>query len=86
MIVLLDRATGRLGGLGKAEAVEEVPDPTVVIVPGGGPPTIRAMGDEAIRDYLRQVAGTAHVVGSVCAGAMLLAAAACTCPTAQTWA
>jgi hypothetical protein len=40
----------------------EVPHPTVVIVPGGGPPTIRAMGDEAIRDYLRQVTGTAHVV------------------------
>jgi transcriptional regulator GlxA family with amidase domain len=53
----------------------EVPDPTVVIVPGGGPPTIKAMGDEAIRDYLRQVAGTAQVVGSVCTGAMLLAAA-----------
>jgi len=53
----------------------EVPDPTVVIVPGGGPPTIKAMGDEVLRDYLRQVAGTASVVGSVCTGAMILAAA-----------
>jgi putative intracellular protease/amidase len=53
----------------------EVPDPTVVIVPGGGPPTIKAMGDQALRDYLRQVAGTASVVGSVCTGAMILAAA-----------
>jgi transcriptional regulator GlxA family with amidase domain len=53
----------------------EVPDPTVVIVPGGGPPTIKAMGDEVLRDYLRQVAGTASVVGSVCSGAMILAAA-----------
>ena len=33
------------------------------------------MGDEALRDYLRQVAGTASVVGSVCTGAMILAAA-----------
>jgi transcriptional regulator GlxA family with amidase domain len=53
----------------------QVPDPTVVIVPGGGPPTIKAMGDEALRGYLRQVAGTASVVASVCTGAMILAAA-----------
>ena len=30
------------------KTLAEVPHPTVVIVPGGGPPTIRAMGDEAI--------------------------------------
>jgi transcriptional regulator GlxA family with amidase domain len=53
----------------------EVPDPTVVIVPGGGPPTIKAMGNEVIHDYLRRVADTAQVVGSVCTGAMILAAA-----------
>jgi transcriptional regulator GlxA family with amidase domain len=33
------------------------------------------MGDEALRGYLRQVAGTASVVASVCTGAMILAAA-----------
>jgi transcriptional regulator GlxA family with amidase domain len=53
----------------------EVPDPAVVIVPGGGPPTIRAMGNQAIHDYLRRVADTASVVGSICTGAMILAAA-----------
>jgi hypothetical protein len=53
----------------------EVPEPTVVIVPGGGPPTIKAMGNQALRDYLRRVADTAPVVGSVCTGAMILAAA-----------
>jgi transcriptional regulator GlxA family with amidase domain len=53
----------------------EVPDPTVVIVPGGGPLTIKAMGNEVIHDYLRRVADTAQVVGSVCTGAMILAAA-----------
>ena len=54
---------------------DEVPDPTVVIVPGGGPPTIKAMGNEAIRDYLRHAAETSPVVGSVCTGALILGAA-----------
>ena len=53
----------------------EVPDPTVVIVPGGGAPTIKAMGNEMIRDYLRHAAEISQLVGSVCTGAMLLAAA-----------
>jgi transcriptional regulator GlxA family with amidase domain len=57
------------------QAFGDVPDPTVVIIPGGGAPTIKAMGDPAIRDYLRQVADTALVVGSVCTGALVLAAA-----------
>jgi transcriptional regulator GlxA family with amidase domain len=52
----------------------DVPDPTVVIVPGGDAPTIKAMGDPVIRDYLRQVAETAPVVASVCTGALILAA------------
>ncbi|HSL11481.1 MAG TPA: DJ-1/PfpI family protein [Actinomycetota bacterium] len=54
---------------------EAVPDPTVVIVPGGGVPTIRAMGDRTIRDYLLRTAETADVVASVCTGALILAAA-----------
>jgi putative intracellular protease/amidase len=32
------------------------------------------MGDPAIRDYLRRAAETSRVVGSVCTGAMILAA------------
>jgi transcriptional regulator GlxA family with amidase domain len=54
---------------------DQVPDPAVVLVPGGGAPTIKAMGNPAIRDYLRQAADTAPVVGSVCTGALVLAAA-----------
>ena len=53
----------------------DVPDPEVVIVPGGGAPTIKAMGNPTIRDYLRQAADTAPVVGSVCTGALIVAAA-----------
>jgi putative intracellular protease/amidase len=48
------------------QTFNDVPDPTVVIVPGGDAPTIKAMGDLAIRDYLRHAADTAPVVGLVC--------------------
>jgi hypothetical protein len=43
----------------------DVADPEVVIVLGGGAPTIKAMGNPTIRDYLRQAADTVPVVGSV---------------------
>jgi transcriptional regulator GlxA family with amidase domain len=52
-----------------------VPDPTVVIVPGGDAPTIKAMGNPTIREYLCHAAQSAPVVGSVCTGALVLAAA-----------
>jgi transcriptional regulator GlxA family with amidase domain len=57
------------------KTLDQVPDPTVMLVPGGAGPTIKAMGDPAIAAYLRRVAGTSQVVGSVCTGAMILAAA-----------
>jgi transcriptional regulator GlxA family with amidase domain len=53
----------------------DVPDPEVVIVPGGGAPTIKAMGNQVVGDYLRQAADSVPVVGSVCTGALVLAAA-----------
>jgi len=53
--------------------LEEVPRPFVVIVPGG-PGSVASMGNEAIQAYLRAVAPTAEVVGSVCTGALVLAA------------
>jgi transcriptional regulator GlxA family with amidase domain len=52
---------------------EEVPHPFAIIVPGGVTPTLRAMGNEAIRGYVRSAAETAEVVGSVCTGALILA-------------
>jgi transcriptional regulator GlxA family with amidase domain len=54
---------------------DDVADPAVVIVPGGDAPTIKAMGNLAIRDYLRHAAEAVPVVGSVCTGALVLAAA-----------
>jgi transcriptional regulator GlxA family with amidase domain len=51
----------------------EVPHPFAFVVPGGNMPTIRAMGNEAIRAYVRSAAETAEVVVSVCTGALILA-------------
>jgi transcriptional regulator GlxA family with amidase domain len=58
-----------------SHTLDEVPDATVVIVPGGGVPTIRAMADRRIREYLLRAAETADVVASVCTGALILGAA-----------
>jgi transcriptional regulator GlxA family with amidase domain len=54
---------------------DQVPNPDVVLVPGGGGGTIRAMGNRAIRDYLIAAAESAHTVASVCTGALILGAA-----------
>jgi len=51
---------------------EEVPHPSVVLVPGGGVSTLRAMSNEAIRSYVRSAAETAEVAGSICTGALIL--------------
>ena len=54
-------------------AFEEVPNPDVLLVPGGDVPTLRAMGNEPIRNYVRSAAETAEVAGSICTGALILA-------------
>lgn len=55
--------------------LDQVPSPDVLLVPGGEAPTLRAMYDDEIQAYIKQVAGTADVVASVCTGALILAAA-----------
>jgi transcriptional regulator GlxA family with amidase domain len=52
---------------------DEVPNPYVLLVPGGGVPTLRAMSNEAIRTYVRSAAESAEVPGSICTGALILA-------------
>jgi len=52
---------------------DELPHPDVIVVPGGGQPTLRAMSNPAIRKYVRTAADTADIVGSVCTGALILA-------------
>ncbi|MFI6284797.1 DJ-1/PfpI family protein [Streptomyces sp. NPDC051018] len=54
---------------------DEVPRPDVLIVPGGLVPTLAAMADEHLLDRLRGAAADAEIVGSVCTGSLLLAAA-----------
>ena len=53
----------------------QVREPFAVIVPGGTEPTLAAMADEPLLDWLRSAAQTAEIVGSVCTGSLILAAA-----------
>ena len=50
-----------------------MPHPDVLVVPGGRQATIRAMGDPALREYVRTAAASARIVGSVCTGSLILA-------------
>ncbi|MGW4398051.1 DJ-1/PfpI family protein [Amycolatopsis nivea] len=51
---------------------DQVPDPSWVLVPGGGAPTLRALGDEKLIGYLRRAAASAELMTSVCTGSLLL--------------
>ncbi|RKT89197.1 DJ-1/PfpI family protein [Saccharopolyspora antimicrobica] len=53
----------------------DVPAPDVVVVPGGGTPTLRAAIHEPLLAYLRGVAPGADLVASVCTGSLILGAA-----------
>ena len=55
------------------KSFDEVPEPDVLIVPGGGQPTLRAMSNLAIREYIRQADRSTTYTTSVCTGALLLA-------------
>ena len=52
----------------------DVPNPDILLVPGGALPTIRAMSDPGIRDYVRTAAASAALVTSVCTGSLILGA------------
>jgi transcriptional regulator GlxA family with amidase domain len=58
-----------------AATFAEVPAPSAVIVPGGGPATVSAMADEALIGYVHTAAATAQLVGATGNGALVLAAA-----------
>ena len=53
---------------------EEVPHPEILLVPGGALPTIRAMSDPLVRDYVRSAAASAELITSVCTGSLILGA------------
>jgi transcriptional regulator GlxA family with amidase domain len=62
-------------GLAPERVFDDEPDPFALVVPGGGAPTIRALANDAILDYVRSAAQSAEIVTSVCTGALILAAA-----------
>jgi transcriptional regulator GlxA family with amidase domain len=54
---------------------DQVPHPYALVVPGGAAPTLKALGDERLVDYIRSAAESAEIVASVCTGSLLLGAA-----------
>lgn len=60
---------------GAVKTFDEVPNPFGIIVPGGGMPTVRAMANARIHKYLKSNVDSAEFIGSVCTGALILAAA-----------
>jgi transcriptional regulator GlxA family with amidase domain len=59
--------------LAPEKTFDEVPRPFAVLVPGG-PGSVAAMGNEKVQAYLRAAAPEAEIVGSICTGALVLAA------------
>ncbi|KQV23743.1 MULTISPECIES: DJ-1/PfpI family protein [unclassified Kitasatospora] len=61
--------------LAPSHTFAQVTAPDVVLVPGGAAPTMTALTDQHLLDWLRQAATTAETVASVCTGSLLLGAA-----------
>jgi putative intracellular protease/amidase len=55
--------------------LHDIPAPDVILVPGGGAPTLCQLANPVLLDYLREVDRTAEVIASVCTGSLLLAGA-----------
>lgn len=51
------------------------PSPYALVVAGGTGPTLKAMADDNLLNYVRTAAAGAEIVASVCTGSMILAAA-----------
>jgi transcriptional regulator GlxA family with amidase domain len=58
-----------------SKTFDDVPNPFVVVVPGGMAPTMAALGNERLLEYVRGAAASADTVASVCTGSLILAAA-----------
>ena len=61
--------------LGTTHTYDETPSPDIVLVPGSGPRTARAMADKHLTSWLRRVHETTTWTTSVCTGSLVLAAA-----------
>jgi len=61
--------------LAASHRYEDCQRPHAVFVPGGGLPAVRAMADGRLQEYLHGACPQAVLVGSVCTGSLILAAA-----------
>jgi transcriptional regulator GlxA family with amidase domain len=62
-------------GVTASHTFDEVPAPYALFLPGGGVPTMTALGDEKLLGHVRSMAEHAEIVGSVCTGSLILGAA-----------
>jgi transcriptional regulator GlxA family with amidase domain len=67
--------TGTPVRMAATSTLEEAPEPDVIVVPGGGAPTLRQLANPTLLGYLRKADRSAEVVASVCTGSLLLAGA-----------
>ncbi|MFC4587643.1 DJ-1/PfpI family protein [Sphaerisporangium corydalis] len=58
-----------------SHSLGQVREPYAIVVPGGTEPTFAALADEEMLDWLREAAGHAEIVSSVCTGSLVLGAA-----------
>ncbi len=58
--------------LSATHTYDEVPSPYALLVPGGAAPTLKALADEKLIEYLRHAGANAELVTSVCTGSLLL--------------
>ncbi|AHI02145.1 DJ-1/PfpI family protein [Kutzneria viridogrisea] len=61
--------------LAASHTYEQITDPYAVVLPGGLQPTLEGLADERLLARIRGLAEGAEVIGSVCTGSLLLAAA-----------
>ncbi|MEV0972201.1 DJ-1/PfpI family protein [Microtetraspora glauca] len=62
-------------GLVASHTFDEIPEPDVLIVPGGMEGTMAALADDTFLERIRRAAVGADLVASVCTGSLLLGAA-----------
>ncbi|MFF5979445.1 DJ-1/PfpI family protein [Streptomyces olindensis] len=67
--------TDTLVKLTPTHTFDQVTEPFAVIVPGGTAGAFAALADESLLSWIRHVARTAEIVGSVCGGSLILGAA-----------
>ncbi|AUX48564.1 ThiJ/PfpI family protein [Sorangium cellulosum] len=62
-------------GMQPERTFEQVPEPFALVVPGGLLGPIKAIADDRLMAYVRSAGKSAEVLGSVCTGSIILAAA-----------